>query len=51
MWKIGIIRISCILHDNMSTTRKEHWLSWYIALVVVLILQIVLYYFFTRHWK
>ncbi len=35
----------------MSTSKKEHWRTWYIAVILVLALQIVLYYWFTCYYK
>jgi len=32
-------------------TKKHTYRTWYIAVIVVLIIQIVLYYWFTRYWK
>lgn len=29
---------------------KKYWIKWYIALLVFLVLQIVLYYFITKHF-
>lgn len=35
----------------MEQNRKENWNGWYAAVILVLLLQIVLYYWFTKHWS
>ena len=35
----------------MHTHKKESYRSWYIAVVLVLVAQIALYYWFTQHYK
>ena len=35
----------------MSLPEKHSYKAWYIAVVVVLAAQIVLYYWFTQHYK
>ena len=35
----------------MSLSEKHSYKRWHIAVVVVLIAQIVLYYWFTEHYK
>lgn len=34
----------------MSEQQSQSWNKWYIAVLSVLALQIVLYYWFTEHW-
>lgn len=34
----------------MSKKESNNWNTWYILLVFALILQIILYYIFTKHW-
>jgi len=36
---------------NKNTTKKEHWRGWYLTVLLVLVVQIVVYYWFTRHWQ
>lgn len=35
----------------MDNSRKHNWNTWYAVVLIVLLLQIVLYYLFTRYWK
>lgn len=35
----------------MNINRKEHWRTWYIAVVFFLLLQVVLYYLFTSYYR
>ena len=35
----------------MNQPKKEHWRTWYIAVVLALILQIIVYYWFTCYYK
>lgn len=34
----------------MKTNGKENWTKWYAVVLIVLLLQIVLYYWFTQSW-
>lgn len=34
----------------MPDEPKQNWNNWYVAVIAVLLLQIVLYYWFTEHW-
>jgi hypothetical protein len=34
----------------MMQKEKTYWNKWYIALLIFLILQIILYYFITKHF-
>lgn len=34
----------------MPEEPKQNWNKWYIAVLSVLLLQIVLYYWFTEYW-
>lgn len=34
----------------MPTETKQNYNKWYVAVLAVLLLQIVLYYWFTEHW-
>ena len=31
--------------------KKEHWRTWYFAVIIALVLQIALYAIFTYHYK
>ena len=35
----------------MKNTKPTNWNIWYAAVIVVLLLQIVFYYWFSRHWS
>lgn len=35
----------------MRVNKEDNWNKWYAAVILVLLLQIVLYYLFTRHWS
>jgi len=34
----------------MTGEPKQNWKKWYVAVLAALLLQIVLYYWFTEHW-
>ncbi len=34
----------------MTGEPTQNWRKWYAAVLAVLLLQIVLYYWFTEHW-
>jgi len=36
---------------NHMNGQKRNWNLWYTAVIVVLLLQIVLYYLFTKSWS
>jgi hypothetical protein len=35
----------------MNKPRKENWTGWYVAVIAILVLQLILYYWFTQHWS
>lgn len=35
----------------MNRPEKQSWAGWYIAVLATLIVQIVLYYWFTQYWS
>ncbi len=35
----------------MDNSKKHNWNKWYAVVLIVLLLQIVLYYLFTQYWK
>jgi hypothetical protein len=35
----------------MSDVKKTNWMAWYISVLLVLVLQVVLYYLFTKYWS
>jgi len=32
-------------------SKKYNWNAWYAAIVIVLVLQIIFYYWFTQYWQ
>lgn len=36
---------------TINTHKKQNWGRWYIAVILFLLLQIVLYYWFTKYWS
>lgn len=34
----------------MTEEKTSHWRTWYAVVLLVLLVQIVLYYLFTRYW-
>ena len=34
----------------MMKNEKTYWYKWYIAVLVFLILQVIIYYFITKHF-
>src|SRR5690606_25271896 len=41
----------CFQSARMKNKRLNNWNTWYILLVVALVVQIVLYYIFTKYWE
>lgn len=35
----------------MNTEPKQNWSKWYVAVISFLLLQVVLYYWFTQYWS
>lgn len=33
------------------STKKHNYRTWYIAVILALIIQVILYSWFTRYWK
>src|SRR5690606_11816041 len=41
----------CFQSARMKNKRLNNWNTWYILLVVALVVQIILYYIFTKYWE
>lgn len=35
----------------MKKSETQVWRRWYVAVVIVLVVQVVFYYWFTQHYK
>ena len=34
----------------MNKPEKQSWTGWYVAVLTALVVQIILYYWFTKYW-
>lgn len=35
----------------MNRDKQHNWNAWYAAVLIALLLQVLLYYWFTQHWS